>query len=93
MDDKADTILDYNAAEGDVLQLNHNIFTALQTGTLAADQFVKGREAKDANDHLLYDRATGELAYDPDGNGAAAAVTIARLGANHDLENTGIHII
>ncbi|WP_314262081.1 immunoglobulin-like domain-containing protein, partial [Cardiobacterium hominis] len=93
LDGKADTILDYNAAEGDVLQLNHNIFTALQSGTLAADQFVKGREAKDANDHLLYDRATGELAYDPDGNGAAAAVTIARLGANHDLENTGIHII
>ena len=93
LDGKADTILDYNAAEGDVLQLNHNIFTALQSGTLAADQFVKGREAKDANDHLLYDRATGELAYDPDGNGAAAAVTIARLGANHDLENAGIHII
>ena len=60
-----------------MLQLNHNIFTALQTGTLAADQFVKGREPKDANDHLLYDRATGELAYDPDGNGVAAAVTIA----------------
>ena len=34
-----------------------------------------------------------ELAYDPDGSGAAAAVTIARLGANHDLENTNIHII
>ena len=93
LDGKADTILDYNAAEGDVLQLDHNIFTALQSGTLAADQFVQGKAAQDANDHLLYDRTTGELAYDPDGNGAAAAVTIARLGANHDLENTNIHII
>ena len=93
LDGKADTILDFNISEGDVLQLDHNIFTALQTGTLAADQFVKGKAAQDANDHLLYDRTTGELAYDPDGNGAAAAVTIARFGANHDLENTNIHII
>ena len=76
-----------------MLQLDHNIFTALQSGTLAADQFVLGKAAQDANDHLIYDRATGELAYDPDGSGAAAAVTIARLGANHDLENTNIHII
>ena len=93
LDGKADTILDFNFNEGDVLQLDHNIFTALQSGTLAADQFVKGKAAQDANDHLLYDRTTGELAYDPDGSGAAAAVTIARLGANHDLENTNIHII
>ena len=93
LDGKADTILDFNFNEGDVLQLDHNIFTALQSGTLAADQFVLGKAAQDANDHLIYDRATGELAYDPDGSGAAAAVTIARLGANHDLENTNIHII
>ena len=93
LDGKADTILDFNFNEGDVLQLDHNIFTALQSGTLAADQFVLGKAAQDANDHLIYDRTTGELAYDPDGSGAAAAVTIARLGANHDLENTNIHII
>ena len=93
LDGKADTILDFNFNEGDVLQLDHNIFTALQSGTLAADQFVLGKAAQDANDHLIYDRATGEFAYDPDGSGAAAAVTIARLSANHDLENTNIHII
>ena len=93
LDGKADTITDYNLSEGDVLQLDHNIFTALEKGTLAADQFVAGKEAKDENDHLLYDRTTGELAYDPDGSGSAAAVTIARLGANHDLEHNGIHII
>ena len=93
LDGKADTITDFNFSEGDILQLDHNIFTALEKGTLAADQFVAGKEAKDENDHLLYDRTTGELAYDPDGSGSAAAVTIARLGANHDLEHNGIHII
>ena len=93
LDGKVDTITDFNFSEGDLLQLDHNIFTALEKGTLAADQFVAGKEAKDENDHLLYDRTTGELAYDPDGNGAAAAVTIARLGANHELDHNGINII
>ena len=93
LDGKADTITDFSFSEGDLLQLDHHIFTALESGTLAADQFVAGKEAKDANDHLLYDRATGELAYDPDGSGSAAAVTIARLGANHDLDHNGIQII
>ena len=93
LDGKADTITDFSFSEGDLLQLDHHIFTALESGKLAADQFVLGKEAKDANDHLLYDRATGELAYDPDGNGSAAAVTIAHLGANHDLDHNGIQII
>ena len=93
LDGKADTITDFSFSEGDLLQLDHHIFTALESGTLAADQFVAGKEAKDANDHLLYDRATGELAYDPDGSGSAAAVTIAHLGANHDLDHNGIQII
>ena len=93
LDGKADTITDFSFSEGDLLQLDHHIFTALESGTLAADQFVAGKEAKDANDHLLYDRTTGELAYDPDGSGSAAAVTIARLGANHDLDHNGIQII
>ena len=93
LDGKVDTITDFNFSEGDLLQLDHNIFTALEKGTLAADQFVAGKEAKDENDHLLYDRTTGELAYDPDGSGSAAAVTIARLGANHELDHNGINII
>ena len=93
LDGKADTITDFSFSEGDLLQLDHHIFTALESGTLAADQFVAGKEAKDANDHLLYDRTTGELAYDPDGSGSAAAVTIAHLGANHDLDHNGIQII
>ena len=93
LDGKVDTITDFSFSEGDLLQLDHHIFTALESGTLAADQFVAGKEAKDANDHLLYDRTTGELAYDPDGSGSAAAVTIAHLGANHDLDHNGIQII
>ena len=92
-DGTIDTLLDFNAAEGDRIQLDHNIFTGLQKGSLSAEQFVKGTEAKDADDRIIYNQATGELAYDADGNGSGAAVTIARLGINTELEQNHIQII
>ena len=92
-DGTIDTLLDFKAAEGDRIQLDHNIFTGLQKGSLSAEQFVKGTEAKDADDHIIYNQATGELAYDADGNGSGAAVTIARLGINTELEQNHIQII
>ena len=92
-DGTIDTLLDFNAAEGDRIQLDHNIFTGLQKGSLSAEQFVKGTEAKDADDRIIYNQATGELAYDADGNGSGAAVTIARLGINTELEQSHIQII
>ena len=92
-DGTIDTLLDFNAAEGDRIQLDHNIFTSLQKGSLSAEQFVKGTEAKDADDRIIYNQATGELAYDADGNGSGAAVTIARLGINTELEQIHIQII
>ena len=92
-DGTIDTLLDFNVAEGDRIQLDHNIFTGLQKGSLSAEQFVKGTEAKDADDRIIYNQATGELAYDADGNGSGAAVTIARLGINTELEQNHIQII
>ena len=92
-DGTIDTLLDFNAAEGDRIQLDHNIFTGLQKGSLSAEQMVKGTEAKDADDRIIYNQATGELAYDADGSGSGAAVTIARLGINTELEQNHIQII
>jgi hypothetical protein len=41
--------------------------------------FVRGAgaTAHDANDHVLYDTATGVLSYDADGNGAGAPDALA----------------
>jgi Ca2+-binding RTX toxin-like protein len=50
------------------------------TGALAAADFAKGAgltTALDATDRIIYNTTTGELFYDKDGTGAAAAVKFA----------------
>lgn len=46
---------------------------------VAAQAFVVGPRAQTADQHLIYDSATGALFYDPDGAGGAAQVQIATL--------------
>ena len=50
-------------------------------GKLPTDMFALD-SAKDANDHIVYNQSTGDLAYDADGSGAGQAVVFAHL-ANH----------
>ena len=47
--------------------------------TLAANQFVIGTAAQDANDRIIYNSNTGELFYDSDGTGGTAAVQFAEV--------------
>ncbi len=63
-----DTIADYSVVD-DTVQLENAIFTLLaSTGTLAARLFKDlSLGAQDANDAILYDRATGSLIYDSNG--------------------------
>jgi Ca2+-binding RTX toxin-like protein len=49
------------------------------TGQLAADAFHLGSAAKDAEDRIIYHKATGGLFYDADGTGPEAQVQIAVL--------------
>jgi len=76
-----DTITDYNVAD-DSIQLENAVFTRLtSTGTLSSAFFAANAAgvAMDANDYLVYDTDSGQLYYDADGNGAGAAVLVARL--------------
>jgi Ca2+-binding RTX toxin-like protein len=75
-----DTITDFSIAQGDRIELENAVFTALPTtGPLAASAFLIGTAATTASQRILYDNATGELSYDSDGNGAAAAVAFGTL--------------
>jgi hypothetical protein len=81
-----DLIRDFRPGR-DGIELDGDVFAALPAGPLDADMFRTGR-AKDADDHILFDRASGALRYDADGNGDGDAVTIAII-AGHDRPTYG----
>ena len=75
-----DRILDF-APVYDTIRLENALFSGLgtATGTLGNGKFYTGAAAHDADDRIVYNKATGVLSYDADGSGAGAAVTIAIL--------------
>ena len=69
-----------NFASGkDKLFLDLDIFTTLTPGKLLASEYRQGKEAKDADDRIIYDKKTGALYYDPDGSGGVAQTKFAQL--------------
>ncbi len=74
-----DTITDFTPGE-DTIQLDDAIFTAIgAVGALAVGAFALGAVALQADDRILYDAGSGELAYDADGDGEIAPVVFAKL--------------
>jgi Ca2+-binding RTX toxin-like protein len=73
-----DFITDFSSAF-DTIRLENAIFTALPAGPLAAAAFRAGFVALDATDRIVYNSATGNIFYDPDGFGGAAQVSFARV--------------
>ena len=73
-----DEIMDFSA--GDSIVLDRTIFAAISSvGDLSASAFLAGTVAADADDRIVYDQASGNIYYDPDGNGAASPVLFARV--------------
>jgi serralysin len=62
----------------DTILLDHAVFTGIGAlGVLAAGAYRSGSAAADSDDRIIFNSATGELSFDADGNGAAAAVQFA----------------
>jgi Ca2+-binding RTX toxin-like protein len=93
-----DRITDFKSKIGEKIILNAYDFEALDvwpkqpvdpdardSGPLAASNFRLGESAKDADDRLIYDKASGALYYDADGNGAGAAIQFAQFKAGTAL--------
>lgn len=88
-----DIITDFNARQDD-LHFDHDVFDAVDAaGGLAADQFVQGTVARDANDVFIYQRSTGNLWYDADGSGRGTKVLVAELRDGTALGAGDIHIL
>ena len=73
-----DIVTDFFAPQ-DTFQLENAIFTKLGAGVHVLNPafFRAGTAAADTNDYIVYNRATGMLSYDNDGNGAHAAIAFA----------------
>ena len=79
---EVDLITDFLSGT-DKIVLDDDLFAALDAGgsaLLAADAFVMGTVAQDANDRVMYDQSSGGLYYDADGNGATPGVLVALVG-------------
>lgn len=92
-----DTIVDFNPAD-DRIMLDNAVF-AVGAGTpaspkpLAAELFCLGSAAKDGDDRIVYDKATGFLFYDPDGSGQKAAVIVASVGKGLAITAADVFVI
>ena len=76
-----DTIQDFVAGT-DRIGLEYTAFFRVTVDGIAANEFAVGTTATTADVRLIYDQPTGRLFYDPDGNGAQAAVQFAQLTPN-----------
>jgi hypothetical protein len=85
-----DTIRDF-VSGADHIELAISAFPALAgygTGALSTGELAFGTAATAADQHLIYNSATGALYYDVDGAGGAAQVQIAQL-AGASMLNAG----
>ena len=74
-----DDILDFSVAD-DTIRLDRSVFGGISAeGALSASAFQLGSAAQDADDRILYDAASGNIFYDADGTGAAAAILFAHV--------------
>ncbi|MEA3533236.1 hypothetical protein [Rhizobium sp. CC-YZS058] len=88
-----DKITDFTV-RSDSIQLDDDIFKKVgKIGDLASSAFWTGAKAHDANDRIVYDKKSGTLWYDQDGNGAASAVQIAQMSKNLTLSALDFEIV
>lgn len=79
-----DRILDFSSAD-DIIQLDSTVFAGLAAGALDAGALVIGKSAVDENHRIIYNKASGNLLYDADGAGGAAAVKFTAVGHGTSL--------
>ncbi|MEQ9688835.1 MAG: calcium-binding protein [Bauldia litoralis] len=72
---------------GEKIKVDNAVFNDIgPKGKLDAALFHEGASATNSAQRFIYDKDTGALSYDPDGNGIAAQVQFAQLKAGTNLD-------
>jgi Ca2+-binding RTX toxin-like protein len=89
-----DRITDFRRVD-DTIRLDDAIFTALGVGPLAGSAFRANAtgNAADSSDRIIYEKDTGKLFYDADGNGAGARVQFALLANKATIKASDFEIV
>lgn len=88
-----DIITDFNVGN-DRIALENAIFTRVGSlGGLKADAFALGARATEADDRIIYNKATGALFYDADGVGGRAQIQFATLLNKPVVDHTDFFVI
>ncbi|WP_162820590.1 cadherin domain-containing protein [Microvirga calopogonii] len=88
-----DKILDFVVAD-DTIHLAKSVFSKIaKKGVLKKGEFFSGSAAHDRDDHVIYNKKTGALFYDADGNGAKEAIQVATLSKNLKLTNLDFFVV
>jgi serralysin len=92
-----DVITDFSNIPGsnnDIFQLENAVMPGLgAAGLLAAARFFAGAAAHDADDRIVYNKTTGALFYDSNGNAAGGAVQLATLTTKPTLTIADFQVI
>ena len=88
-----DKLIDYTHGT-DQMVLDSTIFAAFTAiGEMDSTAFFAGTSAHDSDDHIIYDSATGNIYYDPDGTGSHAETLFAHVAPGTTLSNLDFFII
>jgi Ca2+-binding RTX toxin-like protein len=88
-----DKIADFFAPE-DTILLDNAVFRDLgKAGALRASAFKLGTKATDEDDRIIYNRKTGAVFYDADGEGGAAAILFAQIATKAALTAADFRVI
>jgi serralysin len=103
-----DKIVDLNTRIGEKIMLDMEIFTGIRTlsnsevgtdgtyagrGVVNKASFCVGKVAREADDRIIYDKATGALSFDADGNGSGEAVQFAEVKAGLALKASDFFVL
>ena len=91
--DGVDTITDFISGVDKIMIVGAVFSPGLNGGSPSADEFFVGSGATDANHRFGYDNTTGEVFFDRDGVGGAAADVLATLTGVPAFDRTDIVVL